>query len=310
MKAATIHQFGGINEIHVEEVAMPTISSNEVLVKVIASSINQLDWRLRAGEITHIPITFPHTLGWDLSGVIMEVGSEVSKFKVGDAIYSRPEVAKNGSHAEYIAIDANDVAFKPATISFAAAATLPIASITAWRSLFNFGELEAGQKVLIHAGAGSLGCIAIQLAKNAGAYVITTATAKQHDFVKSLGADEAIDYETEHFQDMLSNIDIVLDTIGDQVQLDSYSVLKPNGILVAVNKYPDMEKAQSLGVQAKFLVCTPDGELLKKVAALVDAGKVRPIVGYEYALKDIHKAYELSESKKAKGKIVIHIAKP
>ncbi|MGF1731127.1 NADP-dependent oxidoreductase [Photobacterium kasasachensis] len=311
MKAARIHKFGDINAIHLEESPVPEIADDEVLVKVVASAINPLDWKIRSGELRElIPIQFPHTLGWDFSGIVAKVGNKVTNFVIGDAVYSRPEVSRNGAHAEYIAVPATDIAPKPQTLSFAAAATLPIASITAWQSLFELGQLVEGQKVLIHAGAGSLGCIALQLANNAGAYVITTAAAEHHDFVKSLGADQVIDYQNEDFKDIVSDIDVVLDTIGYQVQLDSYSVLKPNGILVSVNTYPDVETAKRLGVQARFLSIKPNGDFLTQIAKWVDRGDVRPIVGYEFAFEDIHAAYQLSESGKAKGKIVIHIAAP
>ncbi|MGF1863578.1 NADP-dependent oxidoreductase [Photobacterium profundum] len=311
MKAARIHDYGSPEVLAIEEVAMPSITADEVLVKVIATSINPLDWLLRSGELKElIPISFPHTLGWDFAGIVEQVGVDAAEYSVGDAVYSRPEVSRNGSHAEYIAVPAKDIALKPRTASFAAAASLPIASITAWQALFDKGELKSGQRVLIHGGAGSLGTIAVQLAKSQGAYVITTAAAIDHGFVKSLGADEVIDFRSINFKDVVNNVDVVLDTIGRQVQIDSYSVLKENGILVAVNTYPDFELARSYGVQARFLSIKPDGEHLKKIAKLVDNGQLRPIVGHEYAFQNIKQAYKLSENGLARGKIVLHVSVP
>ncbi|MHA2850063.1 NADP-dependent oxidoreductase [Vibrio harveyi] len=311
MKAARIYNYGSHEVLTIDEVTIPDIATDEVLVKVVASSINPLDWLLRSGELEElIPISFPHTLGWDFAGVVERVGSKVTEYSVGDAVYSRPEVSRNGSHAEYIAVPAKDIALKPCTISFAAAASLPIASITAWQALFDKGELKCGQRVLIHGGAGSLGAIAVQLAKSQGAYVITTAAAIDHDFVKSLGADEVIDFRNVNFKDVVTDIDVILDTIGRQVQVDSYSVLKENGILVAVNTYPDMELAKSHKVQARFLSIKPDGEHLKKIAKLVDEGQLRPIVGHEYSFQDIAQAYSLSEKGLARGKIVLHVSTP
>lgn len=311
MKAARIHSYGAADVLTIDDVEKPEIADEEVLVKVIASSINPLDWLLRAGELKNlIPVSFPHILGWDFSGIIEKVGSKVTDYTVGDAIYSRPEVSRHGSHAEYIAVPACDIAIKPRTVSFAAAASLPIASITAWQALFEKGELREGQRVLIHGGAGSLGAIAVQLAKGQGAYVITTAAERDHEFVRSLGADEVIDFRKVRFQDVVSDVDVVLDTIGRQVQIDSYGVLKHKGILVAVNTYPDIDLAKSYGVEARFLSIKPNGQHLKKVAEWVDTGRLRPIVGHEYSFDDIARAYNLSESGLARGKIVLHVSTP
>lgn len=311
MKAARIHRYGDPDVLSIEEVSIPQVAADEVLVKVVASAINPLDWLLRSGELNDlIPITFPHTLGWDFSGIVEAVGSSVTEYAVGDAIYSRPEVSRHGAHAEYIAVPATDIALKPRTVLFSAAASLPIASITAWQALKECGELQSGQRVLIHGGGGSLGCIAVQMAKSLGAYVIVTASSVDHDFVVSLGADEVIDYQRVDFKGAMDPVDLVLDTIGRQVQVDSYSVIKPGGILVAVNTYPNKEQAKSYGVQARFLSIKPDGEHLKKVANLVDLGELRPIVGHEFAFSDIKAAYQLSESGRARGKIVLQINHP
>jgi NADPH:quinone reductase-like Zn-dependent oxidoreductase len=237
-----------------------------------------------------VPVKFPITLGWDFSGVVVEVGNDISEYAIGDAIYSRPEVSRDGSQAEYIAVPARDVAQKPETISHSAAASLPIASITAWQSLFDLGDLNAGQKVLIHAGAGSLGIIAIQLAKNKGAYVVATAQERNHDFVKSLGADEVVDYTKVEFQNVVGGMDVVLDTIGGQVQEHSYSVLNPGGVLVAVNTFPSMERASEMGVVAKFLSIKPNGTLLANISSIVESGHLRPVVGYEFGFENIYNA--------------------
>ncbi|WP_093175228.1 NADP-dependent oxidoreductase [Pseudovibrio sp. Tun.PSC04-5.I4] len=186
MKAARIYKYGSMEEIRIETVEMPRITADEVLVKVVATAVNPLDWIFRSGRLQYIiPAKLPITLGWDFSGIITEVGGEISDFAVGDAVCSRPEVFRDGSHAEYIAVPAKDIALKPRTLTFSMAASLPIASITAWQSLLDIGELKEGQTVLIHGGAGSLGCIAVQIAKSVGARVIVTAAARDHDFVKS-----------------------------------------------------------------------------------------------------------------------------
>lgn len=311
MKAVRIHSYGDASVLAYEDAPKPNIEPNEVLIKVVAASVNPVDWKIREGYLQQmIPYPLPLTLGWDVSGVIEAVGAEVTEFNVGDAVYSRPDIKRNGTYAEYVVVRASEVAHKPKTISHAEAASLPLAGITAWETLITAGQLEAGQRVLIHAGSGGVGSLAIQLAKARGAYVIATTSARNADLVKSLGADEIIDYRSQRFEDIAKDIDIVLDTLGGEVQEASWSVLKPGGILVSIVSPPSAERAESLGLRSAFVFIEPNATILNEYAQLVDAGLIRPIVGAEFALKDIQKAHALSESGRTVGKIVLYVGQP
>lgn len=311
MKAVRIHKYGNANVLSYENAPIPSISPTDLLVKVVATSVNPVDWKIREGylkELINYPL--PLTLGWDVSGIVVAVGSEVSRFKVGDAIYSRPDIQRNGTYAEYVAIRAETAAFKPKTISHVEAATLPLAGITAWEALFNAGQLQANQRVLIHAGSGGVGSLAIQLAKSRGAYVIATTSERNSALVKSLGADEVINYQTQSFQEVVTDIDIVFDTLGGEVQEASWSVLKPGGILVSITNPPSEDRAKALGKRCAFIFIQPNAEILANLAEHVDAGSLRPIVGAEFALNDIAKAHALSQSGRAVGKIAIYVGQP
>jgi NADPH:quinone reductase-like Zn-dependent oxidoreductase len=309
MKALRINNYGTSSVMNIEEIDLPETDNSMMLIKVHASSVNPLDWKIRNGELQDlIPIDFPITLGWDFAGVVIKTGKDVKQFKIGDKVYGRPEVTNNGSHAEYIAVKEYEIAHMPQSITFEEAASLPIACITAWEALFKIAELKPNQRVLIHAGSGSLGSIAIQLAKHIGAYVITTASSENEQFLKSLGADEIIDYKRYKFEDFLGkSVDVVLDSIGNDVQKRSYKVLKKTGILVAVNTQPDKNYAIEYGIRAEFLSIKPNGKLLKLISDLIENGNLKPVVGQIFNFEDLADAFNLSESGNARGKIVLTI---
>lgn len=311
MKAVQIHQYGGRDALTVEEIEIPEINADDLLVRVVASSVNPVDWKIREGYLKDLlPHHLPLTLGWDVAGIVEKTGSNVQGFKVGDEVFSRPNIARNGTYAEYIAVKADEVAIKPKTISFSEAASLPLAGITAWEALFDAANLQAGQKVLIHAASGGVGTLAVQLAKWKGAYVYATTSEKNVPFVTSLGADEVINYRDVNFKDVVSDVDVVFDTVGDQVQEDSWSVLKSGGVLVSIVSPPSEERAQKEGVTAKFVFIQPNAAILKQLADLVDQSSVRPVIAKEFALTDIKKAHELSENGRTVGKIVLHVTQP
>lgn len=311
MKAVRIHAYGGQEVLTVEDAPMPEIGERDLLVRVVASAINPVDWKIRAGYLKEmLPYQFPLILGWDVSGVVEAVGSGVTKFKPGDAVYSRPNILRNGSYAEFIAIDENEAAFKPKTISHACAASLPLTGITAWDVLIKTANIQAGQRVLIHAGSGGVGSLAIQLAKACGAHVVATTSGKNIPLVKSLGADQLVDYRSQQFDHVVHEMDVVFDTIGGEVQERSWASLKAGGILVSIVSPPSAELAAAHDARAGFVFIQPDAEVLTQLAALVDAGKMRPIIAAEFALEDIVKAHTLSESGRADGKIVLHVGKP
>ena len=310
MKAIVIDQYGGQEVLQEREVNQPIIQENQVLLEIHATSINPIDWKVRAGYLQEmLPFEFPVILGWDAAGIVVEKGEKVSHFEIGDRVFTRPATTNQGTYAEFVAVDENLLAHIPSSISFEEAAAIPLAGLTAWQCLVDFGEIKKDDKVLIHAGAGGVGNFAIQIAKSFGAYVATTASAKNAEFLKSLGADQVIDYRTEDFTDLLKDYDIVLDSMGGEVQSNSYKVLKPKGKLVSIAQPPSEEEAGEHQVNAGFLWLEPNGEQLKHLADMYFDGKIKVIIGEtfpfnEQSLKDAH---ALSETHHARGKIVIKV---
>lgn len=313
MKAVVIEQYGGKEVLKEKEVATPKPGKNQVVVKEYATSINPIDWKLREGYLKQMmDWEFPIILGWDVAGVISEVGEEVTDFKVGDEVFARPETTRFGTYAEYTLVDSHLLAKKPREISFEEAASIPLAGLTAWQALFDHAKLQAGEKVLIHAGAGGVGSLAIQFAKHAGAYVITTASERNHQLVKDLGADEVIDYKTTDFVDVLSDIDVVFDTMGGDVQRKSLQVLRTGkGRLVSIVGLEDEEYAKEKGIKAESIWLEPSGQELQEIADLLADGSVKAIVGetFPFSEKGLYDAHALSETHHAVGKIVITFAK-
>ena len=311
MKSVRIHEYGGRETLRYEESPMPQMSNHDVLIKVIAAAVNPVDWKIREGYLKEmIFYQLPLILGWDLSGIVEKVGDEVTGFNPGDAVYSRPELSRDGAYAEYIAVRATELARKPETVSFAEAASIPLAGITAWEAVINRGRIAEGQSILIHAAAGGVGSLAVQLAKWKGAHVYATCSERNLALVKSLGADEVVDYEKNRFQDIVRDVDVVFDTIGGQVQEASWSVLKPRGMLVSIVQPPSQERANQVNVRGEFVFIQPSSEILGELSHLVDNGTIRPVVGAEFSLKDVTRAHELSESGRARGKIVLHVGVP
>ncbi|MEP0817473.1 MULTISPECIES: NADP-dependent oxidoreductase [Trichocoleus] len=250
----------------------------------------------------------PLTLGWDVSGVVEAVGENVNTFKPGDEVYSRPDIKRDGAYAEYIAVKASEVAFKPKTVDHIHAAAVPLAGITAWHCLFEAAGLTAGQRVLIHAAAGGVGSYAVQLARWKGAHVIGTASARNQDFLFQLGADEIIDYQTTQFEDVVEPVDVVFDTVGGEVQERSWQVVKPGGILVSVISPPPEEKAAAHQCRSAYVFIQPRADWLSEIAQLIDSGQVKPIVETVLSLSQAGEAHKLSEGGHTRGKIVLQVA--
>ncbi|TWI54981.1 NADPH:quinone reductase-like Zn-dependent oxidoreductase [Pseudomonas duriflava] len=311
MKAVQIHTYGDASVLHYGEAEKPSLNPDDILIRVVASSVNPVDWKIRRGYLQDmLPYQMPLTLGWDVSGIVEEVGANVTRFQVGDAVFSRPDIKRNGTYAEYVAVRESEAAYKPRTASHVASASLPLAGITAWEVIVNASQTQPGQRVLIHAASGGVGTLAVQLAKWRGAHVIATTSEKNRKLVESLGADEVIDYTTQNFQDVVKNVDVVFDTLGGDVQEASWSVLKPGGILVSIVAPPSEDTAKAHGVRSAFVFIEPNADILRRMADLVDNGLLRPVIFAEFALKDIVKAHELSESGRSVGKIVIHVGQP
>jgi NADPH:quinone reductase-like Zn-dependent oxidoreductase len=311
MKAARIHAYGASSEIRIEDAPLPTLANDDVLIRVVATSVNPVDWKIRKGYLkSFIPYEMPLTMGWDVSGVVEKTGPAVTKFKLGDAVYSRPDIRRNGAYAEYVAVRESEIAFKPTTISHVEAASLPLVSITAWESLFTAASLSKGQRVLIHAGAGGVGSIAVQLARAKGAHVTATVSAGKAALVRSLGADEVIDYRSQDFSKLARDMDVVFDTIGGEVHEKSWSTLKPGGTLVSITDRPSEDRAKAEGKRAAYVFIDPNARILTDLAAMVDLGQVRPLIAAEFGLNDTAKAQDFSETGRATGKVVIYVGQP
>ena len=311
MKAIRIHTYGGPELMQLEDAPVPACGAGDLLVRVVTAGVNPIDWKMRSGVMAaQMPKTFPMTLGSDAAGVVTAVGGAVSGFELGDEVFFYAEFARGGTYAEYVAVNANQVAKKPRTASFANAAALPMAGQAAWTALIETGQVERGMRVLIHGGGGALGMTAVQLAKERGAHVTATASGDGLVLVKSLGADEVVDYPTQRFEQVAHDIDIVLDTLGGPTQEASWATMRKGGILVATAMPPPPERAAAAGVRAAFVFTPPRGAVLAQLVERVDDGRLRIVVGQEFALADAAQAHRLGESGKARGKMILHVAAP
>jgi NADPH:quinone reductase-like Zn-dependent oxidoreductase len=308
MQAVRIHTYGGPEVLKYEEAPLPKPGPGEALVRVHAAGVNPVDWKIREGYFKgRVNHSLPLILGWDLSGVVEATGSGVEGLKKDDEVYSRPDIARDGAYAEYIVVRETEVALKPKSIDHVPAAAIPLAALTAWQSLFDSADLSAGQKVLIHAAAGGVGSFAVQLAKWKGAYVIGTASNRNQDLVRKLGADETLDYQTTRFEDVVHDVDVVFDTIGGDTQKRSWKVLKKGGILVSIVGPPSAEEATAHGVRQTSVFVQPSAAQLTELAKLVESGKLRPIVETVLPLSEARHAHELSQTGHTRGKIVLRV---
>lgn len=308
MKAVQIHKFGGADQLIYEDAQNPVIKPDDVLIKVYATSINPVDWKIRSGAFGGSDQRqFPLILGWDVSGIITQKGEEVKGFEINDEVYARPDVSRSGTYAEYVAVNYKEIALKPKSITHNEAAAVPLAGLTAWQGIFDHGKLQPGQKILIHAAAGGVGTFAVQLAKWKGAYVIGTASNDNIDFLHMLGADQVIDYKNEDFSERLRDLDLVFDLIGGEVQKKSLEVLKPGGILVSTVGIQDKELVKAKGILGIEYMAQSIPDHLFQLAKLIDEGKLKPIISEIMPLEMARKAQEKSESKHSKGKIVLQV---
>lgn len=310
MRAAIINQYGDSNELEVVDIAVPVIKADEVLVENVATSINPIDYKARQGLLqARFQWQFPVVLGWDVAGKIVAVGDDVDNFHVGDAVFARPDIdplGKNGSYAEYTAVKADKLALKPENISFETAAALPLAGLTALQMLRQL-QVKAGQKVLIQAGAGGVGIYAIQLAKKIGAYVATTASQRNRDFVERLGADQVIDYHLNNIVDVLSDYDAVFDMVGD---IDNgIAILKRGGHFVTVSAKLTEKQKQTAGKTVTEGWLDTNGKDLAILADAMADGTLDVVLDSVYPLttRGIRSAHERSETHHARGKIVVQV---
>lgn len=308
MKAVVINSYGERETLTFEDVPVPEIADDEVLIKVHAAGVNPVDWKVRAGYLKEmLPYEFPLILGWDVSGIVERTGSRVTRLNVGDEVYALADISRNGAYAGFIAVKGDSVALKPDSLDHIHAASVPLAALTAWQCIFGAAHLSEGQKILIHAAAGGVGSFAVQLAKWKGAYVLGTASARNREFLLGLGADEVIDYTKTPFEDVAKDVDVVLDSMGGEIQERSWKTLKSGGILVSILGPPDEKTAAEFGVRGEGVFVQPDAQQLTSLAQLIDNGNLKPVVTEVLPLADVAKAHEMSETEHVRGKIVLEV---
>jgi NADPH:quinone reductase-like Zn-dependent oxidoreductase len=303
-----MHTYGGPEVLLYEEAPRPQVRDSEVLIRVHAAGVNPLDCKVRAGELKQvIQHKLPLIPGWDVSGVVEEVGRAVLQFERGDEVFAMADPTRNGGYADYIAVREATVAMKPQSLHHVRAAATPVSALTAWRSLFDLGHLQSGQRILIHGGSGGVGHFVVQLAKWKGAYVLATASTKNQELLRKLGADETIDYTTQKFEEVAEKVDLVLDTIGGDTQERSWRVLNKGGALISLVQSPSEQKARRFGVRGIMCSVQPDGAQLSKIAKLIDSAKLKPIIDRILPLSQARRAHELSQDGHIRGKIVLRV---
>jgi NADPH:quinone reductase-like Zn-dependent oxidoreductase len=319
MKAIRINAFGGPEVLQLEDIARPVPAADEILLKVLASGVNPVDWVVREGgnDALRSFLTLPLTLGWDAAGIVQEVGSAVTTFQPGDTVYGIPNFPGNGSYAEYCAAKASQFAPKPARLSFVEAAGVPLAGLTAWAGLFAQGRLQAGQRVLIQGASGGVGGFAVQFAKARGAYVIGVASARNQEYVRQLGADEVIDYQSQQLEEVVRDVDVVLEAspLRDNAErLKAVAVLRPGGILVSVNlDFPFSEEVTAALTQkqatGELSANQPRRDWLEEITQLIDARQVQVFINKVFPLEQAAEAHRESATWHVRGKLVLEISK-
>ncbi len=333
MKAFLAKKYGKKEKLHLTEITEPNINENEVLIQIHAAGVNVIDLMIRNGEFKlFLPMKTPFLLGRDLAGTVVKIGSSVSRFKIGDEVYSSSGNHKVGTFAEFIAISENEIAFKPKNISMEEAASIPLVGLTSWQALVETANIKKGQKVFIQAGSGGVGTFAIQLAKHLGAYVATTTSERNKDLVKSLGADLIIDYETEDFETILKEYDLVLHSNKDSKILQkSLRVLKPGGNLISLVGPPTPEfanvlglswplkmvvsllslsarkKAKELFISFKFLFMRAEGNQLGEITKLIESGIIKPVIDKVFPFEQTNEALSYVETGRSKGKVILKV---
>ena len=311
MKSAQINKYGSSEVVEINQnTPEPTLSSGKVLVTIKAAGVNPADWKIREGGLQQmISLQFPSTLGMDFSGVIKQVGEGVahSEFKQGDEVYGQAGVVNGGSgaFAEIALAKTEGISNKPKRLNHAEAAALPLVGVSAWRALMENIGLSNGQRILIHGGAGGIGSIAIQIAKNLGAYVATTVSANDKEFVQELGADQVIDYKNQNFEDLLHDYDAVFDTVGGETYKRSFKVLKKEGIIVSMLEQPNSELMNQYYIKAIFQFTQADRERLTKLAKWVDQNNIRVNVDRTFSLDEAADALDYQKDVHPRGKVVL-----
>src|SRR6266853_702700 len=307
MKAIVVHEYGGPEVLKYEEVPRPEPKDNEVLVRMIAAGVNPVDALIRSGKYAKFfGTTLPLVPGYDIAGIVEKTGAKVTKLKIGDPIYAY--VMWGGGYADYVVATEGEAAAKPKSITFVEAAGVPLAALTAWQALIDTAKLSAGQTVLIHGGSGGVGSFAIQIAKARGAKVIATASTANQDLLKQLGADVAIDYTKQNFENIAKDVDVVLDSIGKDTLARSYGVVKKAGIIVSLVARPDPAELEKHGIRGEAFSVDPNSDELGEIGKLIDEKKINVIVSQTFPLSEARKAQEQVATGHTRGKIVLKVA--
>jgi NADPH:quinone reductase-like Zn-dependent oxidoreductase len=309
MKAVVVHEYGGPEVLKLEEIPRPEPKEDEILVKVIAAGVNPVDSAARSARFAQfLGIKLPAIPGYDIAGVVEKTGAKITKFKAGDAIYAYVELAKGGGYAEFAIVTEKEAAPKPKSLTFVEAAAVPVVAETAWQALIDTAKLSAGQTVLIHGGSGGVGTFAIQIAKARGAKVFATASTPNQDLLKQLGADVAIDYTKQKFEDVAKGVDVVLDSVGKDTLARSYGVVKKGGFLVTIVGEPDKAELEKHGIHGSSLGVEPNSDELAQIGTLIDQKKIKVIVSQVLPLTDAAKAQAQADTHHTRGKMVLKVA--
>jgi NADPH:quinone reductase-like Zn-dependent oxidoreductase len=308
MKAWRVHEFGPPEKMIFETVPRPLPAAGEVLVKVHAAGVGPWDAWIRAGK-SALPQPLPLTLGSDLAGEVATLGSGVSDIAVGDQVFGVTNTQFLGAYAEYALASAAMLAKKPSSLSYIEAASVPVVAVTAWQGLFDYARLEAGQMVVIHGAAGNVGAFAVQLARRARLRSVVTASTKDIDYVRGLGADKVVDYHTQRFEDQVRDADAVLDLVGGETQTRSFQILRRGGKLISAVSKPDQDRAKQHGVTAAFFLVDVTTDRLRKIAALIDRGELKTRIGAILPLADAREAHMILDGQRAQpqGKIILSV---
>ena len=308
MQAIQIQEFGDPQVLQVKEISIPAPGPGELLVRVHAAAVNPVDTSIRAGRAGGLSgASLPYVPGFDVSGTVTAIGSDVVNFKVDDEVFAMVDLRRGGAYAEYAIVLENEAALKPTRVNHAEAAAIPLVALTAWQALFEVAKLQKDQTILIHAGAGGVGSIAVQLAKWRGAHIIATASDYNHNFLRELGVDVPVDYRTQNFEDFASDVDVVLDPIGGDTQVRSLQILKEGGILVSIVGLTSEGRNPSRNVRATSILVRPNSVQLSEIGGLIQNGIINPIVSYRFPLEQAPLAHEQSQTRRTRGKIVIEI---
>jgi NADPH:quinone reductase-like Zn-dependent oxidoreductase len=309
MKAIVAHEYGGPEVLKYEDAPRPEPKDDEMLVKVVAAGVNSFDGVMRSGKYAKPNGTqLPWHPGYDIAGVVERIGGKVTKFKVGDAVYAFISILKGGGYAEYAVAKQTDAALKPTTISFVEAAGAPSVALTAWQAIVDKANVQSGQTMLIHGASGGVGLFAIPIAKIRGAKVFATASTANQDFLKQLGADVAIDYKTQKFEDVAKDVDVVIDGVGGETLARSYPIVKKGGIIVALTDRLDQAQLDKYGIRGASLAVQNNGDELAQIGKLIDEKKIKVIVSETFPLADANKAEAKADTGHARGKIVLRVA--